>query len=194
MKSLRSMCSLLSNGRTPAKDEYSDFATQFPIIKVASYSGDLIDLTKVYCAITPQAMTARRGDIFILSAAHQPDFVGRFVKLLDEDPEEPTSFVGELICARANPDVISSDYLFALLSAPFVQDLVNREKRGQTSHIYPNDIGHLRLPVPDMDIQVHISREIRNRRESAKKIQSDARDNLRKARREIELLLLGVSA
>ena len=85
MKSLRSVCSLLSNGRTPARDEYSDFATQHPIIKVASYSGDLIDLTKVDFAIPPQAMTARRGDIFILSAAHQPDFVGRFVKLLDED-------------------------------------------------------------------------------------------------------------
>ena len=31
--------------------------------------------------------------------------------------------------------------------------LVNRERRGQTSHIYPRDIKNIRIPVPPMDIQ-----------------------------------------
>jgi hypothetical protein len=188
---LRSLCTLLSNGRTPSRDGYSETKTEFPIIKVASYSGDLIDLGKVEYAVDKQPMLVRRGDIFVLSAAHQPDFVGRFVKLLDEEPSSSTSFVGELICIRANQALIESDYLFALLSSPSFQSLVNREKRGQTSHIYPNDIGHLLIPLPPPEIRIRVAKKIRAIREDAKRQRRQAEYELNSAKRRIEAMLFG---
>lgn len=191
LTTLRRVCSLLSNGRTPAREGYSETPTDYPIIKVASYTGDLIDLGKVEYATDVQPMSVKCGDIFVLSAAHQPDFVGRFVKLLDEEPQHPTSFVGELICVRANQAVIETDYLFAVLSSPTFQSLVNREKRGQTSHIYPNDIGHLLIPLPKPEVQVWIAEKIRTIREEAKQLRQQAESELETAKRQIEGMLMG---
>ena len=90
------VCSFLSSGRTPAREDYSEIPTFYPVIKVASYQGDLINLSKTDFAVYPQPYAVRKGDIFVLSAAHQPNYVGRFVKQLDDEPTQPTSFVGEL--------------------------------------------------------------------------------------------------
>ena len=31
--------------------------------------------------------------------------------------------------------------------------LLNREKRGQTSHLYPSDLKNLLIPLPEIDVQ-----------------------------------------
>ncbi len=157
--SLRQGCSLLESGKTPAKDTYSDEETSHPLIKVASYTGDEIDLDKVSYADFAQPYKVQSGDIFILSAAHQPEFVGRFVKQLNAEPKIPTSFVGELIRVRAKEGVTDSSYLFALLSCSLFQTLLNREKRGQTSHIYSRDIGKILIPLPEVDTQQRVAKK-----------------------------------
>lgn len=155
--SLRKVCSFLSSGKTPAKNEYAENKTEYPIVKVASYSGDTIDLNKTDYAISPQPCEIEKGDIFVLAAAHQASYVGRFVKLLEETPIIKTSFVGELICLRADDAFVKSGYLFALFSLQTFQTLLNCEKRGQTSHIYPNDIKHIKIPLPPLEKQTEIA-------------------------------------
>lgn len=188
---LGSVCVFLSNGRTPAADEYTDSPTTYPVIKVASYQDELIDLKKVEHATCPQAFAVKKGDIFILSAAHQPEYVGRFVKQLDDEPKTPTSFVGELICLRANRSVVEPDYLFALFSSNTFQNLLNCEKRGQTSHIYPSDIKHILIPVPSLDEQVKIVERVRSIRDRARNLRYQADLVVQKAKQTVEKLILG---
>lgn len=188
---LGKVCAFLSNGRTPAADEYSDSQTTFPVIKVASYQNELIDLKKVEYATSPQTFAVQKGDVFVLSAAHQPDYVGRFVKQLDDEPQTPTSFVGELICLRANRSMLEPDYLFALFSSNTFQNLLNCEKRGQTSHIYPSDIKHILIPVPSPDEQVQIAERVRSIRNEARHLRNQSDLILQQAKQSVEKLILG---
>jgi restriction endonuclease S subunit len=188
---LGKVCAFLSNGRTPAADEYSDNPTTFPVIKVASYQNELIDLKKVAYATFQQAFAVQKGDVFVLSAAHQPDYVGRFVKQLDEEPQTPTSFVGELICLRANKSIVDPDYLFALFCSNTFQDLLNCEKRGQTSHIYPSDIKHILIPVPSTIEQVQIAEQVRSIRNKARHLRHQSDLILQQAKQSVEKLILG---
>lgn len=189
---LGSVCALIANGKTPARLDYSEEETVYPLIKVASYSRDEIDLNKVGFAVSHQPRTAKKGDIFVLAAAHQPGFVGRFVKYLALEPTVPTSFVGELICVRADESVLAGDYLYALLSCSIFQTLLNREKRGQTSHIYPRDICKLQIPVPQSRIdQDRIAQRVTDIRERAKGLLAQACSDLEQAKRDIEALILG---
>lgn len=188
---LGTVCSLLCSGKTPARDEYSEEPTSYPIIKVASYSGDLIDLQKTNFAVSKQPYTVEKGDIFVLSAAHQADYVGRFVKQLEDDPEIQTSFVGELICFRANNTIINPYYLFGLFTSKTFQTLMNREKRGQTSHIYSNDIKHILIPLPPLEKQNEIADHIQTIRDQAKQLRAEAAAGLEQAKREVEAMILG---
>lgn len=184
-------CSLLCSGKTPARDEYSEESTPYPIIKVASYQGDMIDLNKTDFAISKQPYSVEKGDIFVLSAAHQPDYVGRFVKQLDDTPEIPTSFVGELICLRANGSIINPYYLFGLFASNTFQTLMNREKRGQTSHIYSNDIKHILIPLPPLEKQNEIAAHIQTIRDQAKQLRAEAATGFEQAKREVEAMIIG---
>ncbi len=188
---LHCACSILSSGKTPSRDAYSEEVTDFPIVKVASYTDDLIDLSKVDYACYLQPYEIRKNDIFILSAAHQPEFVGRFVKRLIQEPEKRTSFVGELICARPDDSKVDPNYLFAVLSCALFQDLLNREKRGQTSHIYSQDIGKIEIPLPSKSDQTRIAEKIEAVRSQANILIEYAAKDLKQEKREIEALILG---
>ncbi len=185
------VCGFLSSGKTPARDDYSENPTEFPIIKVGSYSGDTVDLNKTDYANSRQPHTVQTGDVFVLAAAHQAQYVGRFVKQLDETPVIPTSFVGELICFRANPLLIEPNYLFALLSSRTFQTLLNCEKRGQTSHIYPNDVKHVLIPIPPLEKQTEIANHISTLRAQAKALQQQAATELEQAKQQVERMILG---
>ncbi len=144
------------NGSTPAKTDYSNKETKYPIIKVGSYKNDFIELSKVAYTnkIRPRLSNAIKDDIYILSSAHQASYVGRFMKYLNVKPKENTTFVGELLCVRGLMN--NHKYLFTLLNTNIYQTLINREKRGQTSHIYPKDIRKIKIPIPPKNIQDEI--------------------------------------
>jgi restriction endonuclease S subunit len=187
------VCHFLSSGKTPAKIEYSDEKTAYPIIKVASYLGDTIALDKADYATRPQIYSVKKWDIFVLSAAHQAEYVGRFVKQLNETPKIPTSFVGELICLRANPQLIEPNYLFSLFSSITFKTLLNCEKRGQTSHIYANDIKHVKIPLPPLEKQTEIAEHISALRLQAKRLRSEAEAEFKSAQQTVEKMILGES-
>ncbi|MBI2475653.1 MAG: restriction endonuclease subunit S [Candidatus Taylorbacteria bacterium] len=158
---LQDITLLISNGKTPSKelyDEDNDQAGSVPIIKAGTASGRFVDLEKLEYAKADFAKgkKAQRGDVFILSAAHQASYVGKNVSILETEPPQDTFFVGELICVRANPAKVLPEFLFGILSSRVGYLLLNREKRGQTSHIYPEDIGDIVLPVPSLSEQKKI--------------------------------------
>lgn len=181
----------IASGTTAASSEYSDEKTDYPIIKVGSYSAEFIDLNKTDFTKSANNIEAHKGDIFILSAAHQAEYVGRFIKYLNEEPKIPTAYVGELICVRVDDTICNSMYLFSLLSLDIFKTLINREKTGQTSHVYGKDIKHIKIPIPPIEKQNEIAEHIGQLREQAKQLQAEAIEILEKAKQEVEQIILG---
>jgi restriction endonuclease S subunit len=191
VEKMREVTTLIKNGHTPASSEYAEETTLYPIIKAGSYNGDFIALDKVDFTKSQKNLQAKKFDIFILSAAHQAHYVGRSIKYLDSKPIDSTSFVGELICVRVDPNRCHSMYLFSLLKTKLYKDLLNREKTGQTSHIYPKDIQHILVPIPPLEKQIEISEHITAIRNQAKQLQQQAKEDLEKAKQEVEAMILG---
>ena len=161
LQKLEDVTLLISNGRTPSKDLYdedNDQVGSVPIIKAGTASGRFVDLERLEYAKADftGGKQAQKGDIFILSAAHQASYVGKNVSILDVEPPKDTVFVGELICVRANTEKVLPEYLFGFLSSKVGYLLLNREKRGQTSHIYPEDVKTIPLPIPSLKDQQKI--------------------------------------
>jgi restriction endonuclease S subunit len=187
---LKDISEKVHSGKTPASYEYTDDKTNFPLIKVGSYSRDFVDLNKVDYATKTQPHQIKKGDIFILSAAHQAEYVGRHIKYLVDEPVIRTSFVGELICVRVN-ERCNSIFLFSLLSTDLFKTLINREKTGQTSHVYGRDLRNLPVPLPPLLKQQEIAQKIESIRTQAQTLQQHAEQILADAKAQIERMILG---
>lgn len=156
---LDDVCLDIFSGKTPAKDDYSESIGDPKIIKVATLKSGKVDLDYVQ-NVKPNAASKKYvedGDIFILSAAHQADYLGRNPCILNLPKElegDGITFVGELINIRSNQDLINPYYILQLFNTKKYYLLINREKRGQTSHLYPDDLGKILIPVPaDLKLQ-----------------------------------------
>ena len=186
-----SVVSVIQSGKTPASSDYSDEITEFAIIKAGSYTNEYIDLDKLGYTKVKNNLEVEKGDIFILSAAHQSQYVGKQIKILNNEITTKISYVGELICIRTIKELCNSMYLFSLLNLEIYKTLLNREKTGQTSHIYGKNIKHIKIPLPSIDKQNEIARHIQAIRDKAKKLQEEAKKALENAKVEVEKLILG---
>lgn len=186
---LDEVSSFISTGQTPKSDCYTENVTEYPIIKVGSYTGFEIDLNKISYTINKQTYSVQKGDIFILSAAHQAEYIAKQISYLSDTPAPNTSFVGELLCVRSQKSV-NSMYLYSLLSTTLYKTLLNREKRGQTSHLYSQDVKQILVPIPPIEKQNDIAEHIENIRLQAKILQKDGSTILENAKREVEQMII----
>lgn len=189
LHSLAEISSFISTGQTPKSDCYTEEITEYPIIKAGSYNGFEIDLKKITYTIDKQQHSVRRGDIFILSAAHQAEYIAKQICYLSDIPAPNTSFVGELLCIRAGKN-INSMYLYSVLSTTLYKTLLNREKRGQTSHLYSQDVKRVLVPVPPMEKQSKIAEHIQSIHLRAKTLKKEGKTILEKAKREVEQMII----
>jgi len=188
---IKTIVSFIGNGKTPAAKDYSEIPTDFPIIKAGSYTDAYIDMSKVgYIKDTP-SLFAEKGDIYILSAAHQASYVGKQIKYLNQNPKKKTGFVGELICIRVNDTIVNSFYLFSLLNLDIYKTLLNREKTGQTSHIYAKDIKNIYISLPSIEKQNEIASHIENIHQKAKQLRAEAKEVLEQAKEIVEKMIQG---
>lgn len=186
---IESLTEFIESGKTPASSEYIE-SGGVPIIKVGSYTNSSIDLSKVSYSTAKPSKSVKAGDIFVLSAAHQAEYVGKHIKYLSVQPQEATSYVGELICIRSN-EKTSSMFLFSVLNLDVYKTLINREKRGQTSHVYSKDLKNIQIPLPPLEKQNEIATHIQGIREQAKQLQEEAKQILAQAKQEVEKMILG---
>ena len=191
MDTISNNCINVFSGKTPSSSEYSKDNTVYPIIKVSSYTDYKIDIEKVAFTTNKQPFSILKGDIFILSAAHQAEYVGKHIKYLEETPEYSTSFVGELLCIRVNEEKLLSNYLFSLLNIKYYKILINREKTGQTSHIYPKDVESIKIPLPPLQKQNEIAVHISKIRNKANALKQEGKETLEQVKQEVEQMILG---
>lgn len=177
------------SGTTPSSADYSEEKTKYPVIKAGSYRKDFIDLDSLTYSKKMPLKNVQQNDIFILSAAHQSSYVGKFIKFLKDIPNENTSFVGELICVRANSR-INPLLLFHILKLDICKELLNREKRGQTAHIYARDISKILIPVPEQEKQLEMVRTIEKIQQKVSELEQEALEIVTLAKEEVAGILL----
>ena len=114
------------------------------------------------------------GDVLMLSAAHQADYLGRNPCIVELPNDESVLFVAELMCLRADQEKIDPYYLIQILATKTYYHLINRERRGQTSHMYPKDICKIRIPVPDLAVQKQAAKSYLIAHSQYRKLLSDA--------------------
>jgi len=173
------------------------------VIKVASVTKDWrVDWAKV--AFTSQGFFNKavkahveEGDLLLLSASHQLDYIGRTFGIVREMPEEFADrcmAVGELIIARVNKQVVFTEYLLACLITRQIQELINRMTRGQSAHLYAEDLGALDIPVPPLEVQQSIVDEIKQRQLIAHRRRAEAETTVAEAKARVERMILGEEA
>ncbi|MFH2047976.1 MAG: restriction endonuclease subunit S [bacterium] len=184
----------IDTGRTPAKNAYAseEVENKIPIIKAGSYTDDFIDFSKCdYTFLDFKGNEVFICDIFILGAAHQANYVGKKVYYLNKKPVSRTFFVGELVRISTNKSMFDSFLLFTILKTKLYSLLLNREKRGQTSHLYPDDVKHICIPIPPQDKQKEIAHHIIGIRRQSQQLKDKTKEALEKAHKEIEQILIG---
>jgi type I restriction enzyme M protein len=149
----------IANGKTPAKDAYSENLADMKIIKVATLKKTKVDLDFVDY-VNPNFKPTKfvqDEDIFLLSAAHQASYIGKnpcILRIPQSMRDEKITYVGELISIRSNKSIVNPYFILQLLCTKNYFLLINREKRGQTSHLYSDDLKKIKIPVPeDIEIQ-----------------------------------------
>lgn len=197
-KTLSEICIKIVNGLTPSKDGYTENGCV--VIKVSSLTKDWrIEWKKVAFTSRTFFDKAKKayikdGDLLILSASHQLDYIGGSFGLVRDIPIEyldQCMAVGELIIVRANHKIVLPEYLLTCFIIKPIQELINRMSRGQTAHLYAEDLQHLRVPIPPMKIQQLIVDELNRRRNEAKRLHTEAENLLTESKARVERIILG---
>lgn len=180
-KTLGSICTVISTGlksARSAKTQNGHF-----VIKVGNLTGHGVDWTPRSRNFVQSGRTSRRdatvqvGDILMTAAAHHARYIGLKVDLITSFPEylaQPVFFSGEVLRIRVEPTLLDPTALYLWLRSPEGYARLQRFVRGQTAHLYPDDVRGLRLD-PSAILRVfdtHCREETRSCIESEQKLQS----------------------
>ena len=197
-RAIGTICEKLSNGLTPPQVGYTEKGCL--VIKVASLTKRwYIDWKKVAFTSEEFLKQAQKyhikdGDIVMLSSSHQLNYIGRSFAIVRDIPKNyigQCMAVGELIIIRVNHQIVIPEYLLACFIMKPIQELINRMSRGQTAHLYAEDLQHLRLPIPPIEIQQAIVDELEKRRTEGSLLQVEADQLLIHAKARVERMILG---
>lgn len=191
---LKDITKAIFTGKTPPKEKYTEEKTNI-VVKAGTLKGNEVNWSKVAyaenCALSP---SLKDFDILLLSAAHQISYIGKnpsIVIIPNELRKSPVHFVGELLCIRPETSKVHPYYLLAVLKTKFYYQLINRETRGQTSHLYPDDVSKIKVPIPkDEKVQIEISNELQSRLIEAERLFELANNEFNAIKNEIEKLIL----
>jgi type I restriction enzyme M protein len=181
------------NGKTPAKEDYAEEGNLILKVNCLKNNKVLWDNLSYFNDGVPAVKTIKNKDILLLSSAHQGEYLGRnpcIAEIPESLKDKKIYFVGEIISIRADPDKINPYYLLAILKLNEYYLLINREKRGQTSHLYPEDLGNVKIPLPPLEIQNKIAEEVKKRMKKAEQLQKEAKEILERAKQEVERIIL----
>ena len=114
-----------------------------------------------------------------------------FGKTLYFNEDFKATFGGYLIRINFNTDLIIPKYYFYFSQLDIYWKLANRLVLGSGQPQFnANTISNLKIPVPPLEIQKEIAKEVKSRLEKAKELKKSAIENLQKAKKEVEKILL----
>ncbi|MBI1925955.1 N-6 DNA methylase [Candidatus Poribacteria bacterium] len=153
---LRDVVAFAATGKTPPRQSYTEKGLF--VVKVGNLTGNGINwIPRDRNFIHPSELSRRleqnlvlqEGDILLTSSAHSSVYIAKKVDIVNKVPEwigEVASFVGEVMLIRPNKELIDPFILLAYLRSSNVVQQIQRFVRGQTAHLYTDDV--LELPLP----------------------------------------------
>jgi hypothetical protein len=153
------IASAVSTGKSPAVDEFEDDRdTNAVVLKQGCLTGLGVRWADVSFApskyLDLRGNDAAEGDILFTSTAHQPLYIGHRVDVVSAIPaslNRRLTFSGDLMRIRIDDQrATPSAFLAQFLRSPLGREQVRRCVRGVSSHVYPEDIKKLRVPLPDL--------------------------------------------
>lgn len=147
----------ITNGRTPPRQSYTDDGLF--VVKVGNLTGNginwsprdrnFIGMEERDKRKKSKVLMLRKGDILLTAAAHSPVYIAKKVDIVDNVPvwlNGEASLVGEVMLIRVKKGLIDPYALLAYLRMPSTTQHIQMLIRGQTAHLYANDL--LDLPIP----------------------------------------------
>lgn len=150
------LCEILKTatcGRTPPRASYTPEGLF--LVKVGNLTGNGIDWSprdrnfvdpSVYRVNGSGDRYLGSGDILLTSSAHTPVYIAKKVDIVTAIPSEiggKASFVGEVMLLRVDSEKVDPFVLLAYLRLPSVTKEIQAMIRGQTAHLYPDDVLNL---------------------------------------------------
>jgi hypothetical protein len=166
---LGTLLSAASTGASPSAEEYSDAdpGGGTAVIKVGSLTGVGITWAAVpfappeYASASANRVVA--GDIVFTSTAHQPKYMAHKVDVVCDVPagiKDRLSFVGDLMRLRIRDQKrMPPHYVAAFLRNPLGKEQIRRCIRGISSHVYPEDVRQIVIPIPPPAVAKGIAEE-----------------------------------
>jgi len=155
-------------GRTPARKQYTQDG--YKILKVRDTTGKGIDWDNTERGfVSPELFEKNRAhqlqenDIFFITAAHHPKYIGLKVDILDSIPKRFSKGVlcsAEMLVVRVNPKKIDPYYVLMFFKSQDGYNVIQSCIRGQTAHIYPKDIKNIEIPIPPQNMYKKIQAEL----------------------------------
>lgn len=152
---LRAVVDTVFTGKTPDWNSYSDYEG-VRILKVRHLSNTGLtwnlrnrDYVNQSFYEANSAAEIREGDILIASAAHQKEYIGKDVSIIDEIPNSVGKAIASAKINVIRPNETINPYvLLELMQSKVFYNEVQRVVRGESAELYGQDI--LDLPVPKM--------------------------------------------
>ncbi|NVM56196.1 MAG: restriction endonuclease subunit S, partial [Candidatus Helarchaeota archaeon] len=95
----------------------------------------------------------KNGDILILSASHATGYIGKNTSMFLNTDDTKAICIGELIRLRPDNKKLNPYYLLAYLNNHKIRLFFQYAVRGQTVHLYPNDIRKIPVILPQRKIR-----------------------------------------
>ena len=168
-------------GKTPTFDDYLPSGNR-RIMKFRAITGQGIDLENEERGFVKEGFFQKnkqskieKNDIVLGSAAHQAHYIGKHIDIVDELPQDfldGVLTVAEIMTIRAK-EAISPFVLLLFLRSGVGYEVIQRQIKGQTSHLYPKDMAGIGIPEAIIKI---------SKSEAGKKIESKIKSSLEKSR------------
>jgi len=141
-------------GKTPAFDDYLPSGKR-RIMKFRAITGQGIDWENEERGFVKEEFFQKnkknkleKNDIVLGSAAHQAHYIGKYLDIVDELPKEFADgilTVAEVMTIRTS-EILNPFVLLLFLRSGVGYELIQRQIKGQTSHLYPKDVENIGIP------------------------------------------------
>lgn len=155
---LRDIVEFATTGKTPPRKSYTPDGLF--VVKVGNLTGNginwqprdrnFIDRSEI-AKRAQKNLIVKEGDILLTSSAHSVIYIAKKVDIVHDIPKwvgGNASIVGEVMLLRPKKEKIDPYALLAYLRFPAVVAQIQKLVRGQTAHLYADDL--LDIPIPDM--------------------------------------------
>ena len=114
--------------------------------------------------------------------------IGKFVLVSEEHDFAFSDNVLRIKCKKG----LNNYYIASILNSQLIQIQIDKSKKGSLQNVINQQtLSNLKIPLPPLPIQNKIADEVKKRMQKAESLQKEAKEELEKAKQEVERIILG---